>query len=118
MLRITKKLIKNAFPQLWIEAALKVRKGHFERELYLVPLFCSKRHMAVDVGANQGVYTYVMSKYAGKVISFEPNSLLLKSLKKVAGCNVMVKSEALSNEPGVTVLRIDPSNPRRVLVDR
>src|ERR1700761_4562218 len=102
MLHIMKKSIKHIFPQLWIEAGLHFLKKHFEQELFLIPLLCDKTHMAVDIGANQGVYTYVMSKYANEVMSFEPNARLLGPLRKVAGGNVVVKAEALSNVPGVS----------------
>ena len=110
MLNIMKKSIKQVFPQLWIEAGLHLQKKHFEQELFLIPLLCDKKHIAVDVGANQGIYTYVMSKYADVVIAFEPNARLHEALKKAAGGNVIVKSEALWDTPGVCTMRIDPTN--------
>lgn len=102
------KLIKYLFPTLWIEIGLRWRKRHFEPELFLVPIFCNKEQIAIDVGANQGVYTYYMSKFAKEVVAFEPNVDLIASLKKVANENVQLQAAALSDVNGDSVMRIDP----------
>jgi FkbM family methyltransferase len=102
--------IKYVFPTLWIDVGLKWRKSHFEPELFLVPLLCNKDQIAIDVGANQGVYTYYMAKFAKKVIAFEPNVDLIPVLKKVTNGNVQIQSAALSNVHGDSVMRIDSKN--------
>src|ERR1700733_5157930 len=89
--------IKYYFPTFWIEAGLRLRKRHFEPELFLVPLLCNKDQIAIDVGANQGIYTYYMAKFAKKVVAFEPNVDLLAILMKVANDNVQLQSAALSD---------------------
>jgi FkbM family methyltransferase len=104
----TVQAIKYYFPTLWIEMGLRWRKRHFEPELFLVPLLCNKNQTAIDVGANQGVYTYYMAKFAKEVVAFEPNVDLIAVLKKVANGNVQLQSAALSNVHGDSVMRIDP----------
>jgi FkbM family methyltransferase len=87
-----------------------LRKRHFEPELFLVPLLCNKDQIAIDVGANQGIYTYYMAKFAKKVVAFEPNVDLLAILMKVANDNVQLQSAALSDVHGDSMMRIDPTN--------
>jgi FkbM family methyltransferase len=103
-------LIKHHFPTLWIEIGLRWRKRHFEPEIFLMPLLCNKNQIAIDVGANQGVYTYYMSKFAKEVVAFEPNVDLIAVLKKVANENVQLQAAALSNVHGDSMMRIDPTD--------
>jgi len=110
MLTNAVKPIKSHFPALWIEAGLRWRKGHYEPELFLVPWLCNKDQIAIDVGANQGVYTYYMAKFAKEVMAFEPNIDLEPVLKKVANGNVRFQFVALSNIQGESVMRIDPKD--------
>jgi FkbM family methyltransferase len=102
--------IKLVFPTLWLGIGLKFMKKHFEPELYLVPLLCNKNQIAIDVGANQGVYTYYMAKFAKQVVAFEPNVDLLATLKRVADKNVELQSAALSDVQGDSIMRVDPAN--------
>ena len=87
-----------------------ILKSHFEKELFLIPILCNKRQIAIDIGANQGVYTYYMAKHARKVISFEPNQRLRPALDRVAGRNVVVQTEALSDARRTVKMRLDPTN--------
>jgi FkbM family methyltransferase len=66
----------------------------------------------IDVGANRGIYTWIMSQCAGpegRVFAFEPQPELnehLESLKEAFGLdNVVVTGEGLSSEPGVLELQ-------------
>jgi len=66
----------------------------------------------IDVGANRGVYTWIMSECAGpegRVYAFEPQPELnehLESLKLAFGLdNVTVTGQGLSSEPGVLELQ-------------
>lgn len=66
----------------------------------------------IDVGANRGIYTWIMSQRAGragKVFAFEPQPELnehLESLKLSFGLgNVVVTGQGLSSEPGVLELQ-------------
>ncbi len=66
----------------------------------------------IDVGANRGIYTWIMSQCAGpkgKVFAFEPQPEMnehLESLKESFGLdNVVVTGQGLSSEPGVLELQ-------------
>jgi len=104
------RFIKSQFPTLWMEIGLRWRKRHFEPEIFLLPLLCNKNQIAIDVGANQGIYTYCMAKVARAVVAFEPNADLIASLKKVVAENVQLQTSALSNVCGESLMRIDPTN--------
>ena len=72
-----------------------------EREYYYLPklfkTFSNKGSTAVDIGANIGVYSYLMSSYFKQVHSFEPiNEMYLRcsGLKE----NIQVRNIALSDE--------------------
>lgn len=43
-----------------------------EKELRLVSLMCEKHALAIDVGANYGIYSYFMSRHSAGVVAFEP----------------------------------------------
>jgi FkbM family methyltransferase len=105
-----KQIIKILFPKLWIEIVFRFRKERFEKELYLIPILCNKQQTAIDIGANQGIYTYCMAKHARKVISFEPNFRLRPALNRIAGSNVVVQMEALSDARRTVKMRLDPTN--------
>ncbi|MDY6845138.1 MAG: FkbM family methyltransferase [Thermodesulfobacteriota bacterium] len=67
--------------------------------------------IAVDIGANKGIYTYYMSKKVGmhgKVIAFEPQpelGLFLSDLKQTFNlANVTIVNKALSDSSGTKIL--------------
>ena len=66
----------------------------------------------IDVGANRGIYTWIMSQCAGpagRVFAFEPQPEMnehLESLRETFGLdNVAVTGQGLSSEPGVLELQ-------------
>jgi FkbM family methyltransferase len=61
---------------------------------------------AIDVGANNGLYTLSLSSRATRVIAFEANPVLVKFLRSVSPPNVQIEQFALSNKPGQLLLRI------------
>jgi FkbM family methyltransferase len=91
-------------------------------------LFCDRSHLAVDIGANMGEYSYYMAKFARKVVSFEPNFDLWPHLRLLLGCRIRLEGAALSNHSGNSVLRyvedntgvatIETKNDLRMIADR
>jgi FkbM family methyltransferase len=78
----------------------------FERELALIPRFVAPPAVAVDVGANVGLYAAVMARHAGRVLAFEPHpdcAAYLRALK-LKRCEVI--EAAVSDREGTAVLRI------------
>jgi FkbM family methyltransferase len=98
------------FPRLWMERELHFRPQHFEPEFWLVPIFCDKEKIAIDVGANQGQYSYYMTKFSRNVIAFEPNTDLWGNLRRLLGRDFHLEAAALSRKSSKAMLRVDRSN--------
>ena len=69
-------------------------------EMGLLKFIVDPKRICLDVGANLGLFTYFLSRYAPHVYAFEPNPIPLRILKSVADKNVTVREMALSNETG------------------
>ena len=80
------------------------RKG--EKEIKLIPQLLSNCNRAIDIGANVGVWSYWLSKYAKQVESFEPNPKVFNALKNIKIKNVNSYNIALSNKTGSVDLLI------------
>lgn len=77
-----------------------------EPELRLLRGLVDPQKVAVDVGANRGVYAYVLSLLAQKVVAFEPIPTLCDALLASELSNVEVRQVALSSESGEATLHI------------
>lgn len=66
----------------------------------------SKNSVVLDLGANRGKYTSILSCKAGKVIAFEPDSLAFEILQgAVKNCsNVHLENAAVSNYSGTSTM--------------
>jgi len=65
------------------------------------------RHLvAIDVGANDGLYSFVLSRYFGNVIVIEPNPICVQYLRNVLPRNCLIVDVAVSNVQGVADLTI------------
>jgi FkbM family methyltransferase len=87
----------------------------FERfETFLMTHLSRNRGIAVDVGANIGYYSVILSGLTNKVISFEPDPISLKLLKKNITengiKNVQVIGKAASDVVSSLTLGISKSN--------
>jgi FkbM family methyltransferase len=102
--------LAGGFPRLWMERELRFRPGHFEREFWLIPIFCDKGKTAIDVGANEGMYSYYMAKFSSNVIAFEPNTDLWGHLRRLLGRDFHLEAAALSGTSSKAMLRVDRSN--------
>ncbi len=79
-----------------------------EYELRLLRQYVPRDRVAIDVGANEGIYAYHLSRYARSVVAFEPNPHYDRALRFLPR-NVTVRVEALSSSPGTLPLHI-PAN--------
>lgn len=77
-----------------------------EPELRLLKLLVPRNRIAVDVGANYGVYTYFLSRLVRRVYAFEPNLQLADYLQRAVPGNVTVCRFGLSDRDGAACLRI------------
>ena len=76
-----------------------------EKELFLLE-FLIKGGTAIDVGANKGLYAYGLAKVADRVLCFEANPALAKTLKHAVPANCEIISKAVSAKSGQCVLNI------------
>ena len=81
-----------------------LRKG--EPELRLLPGQFGSLDVAIDVGANNGVYSEVLSRLARTVITLEPNARCAAWLKRVLKPNCIVVQKAASDRCAEEVLRV------------
>lgn len=84
--------------------AKELRKG--EREIRLVPFLADPARLALDVGANKGVWTYALLKAGCRVHAFEPNPKMFAVLKRWAKDRAQLHPIALGDASGEAVLMI------------
>lgn len=77
-----------------------------EPELRLLPRLCSRRLHSLDVGANNGVYTWHLARWSAGVTAFEPQPEHAAILSRAFGRRVAVERVALSDSEGEAVLRV------------
>jgi FkbM family methyltransferase len=82
----------------------ELRKG--EHEIRMVPFLSDPERVALDIGANKGVWAEVMRHHAAAVHAFEPNPKMFRLLERGAASGVTVHSVALSNASGAAELRV------------
>ena len=61
---------------------------------------------AIDIGANNGLYTLMLANAANRIIAFEANPDLAGSLRSVSPVNVQIENCAVSDAPGSLNLKI------------
>lgn len=64
------------------------------------------RGTAIDIGANNGLYTLMLSNAANRIIAFEANPDLAELLRSVSPSNVQIENCAISDTPGSLNLKI------------
>jgi FkbM family methyltransferase len=97
-------------PRVACDIDLLRKNRYFEKDLWLIPKYCSKDAISIDVGVNEGIFSRWMAKFSKSVEGFECNPLLYSRLKNFLPSNVHLNECALSNTEGFTVLRFDPEN--------
>ncbi len=85
-----------------------------EPELKILGYLVDANRTSVDVGANIGTYTYWLSRYSSKVVSFEPNPGVCRYLKSVVPGNVTVYDCALGREGGSGYLEVPTVGGRKL----
>jgi FkbM family methyltransferase len=95
-------------PKLWFLAkdALRSMRGNRDMEEALLPFFVRTNGIALDVGANRGIYTRIMLARNRHVVSIEPNPDCVHVLERLFKNNVRVIAGAASNTNGDATLRV------------
>lgn len=123
------KLIKNLAPEIVEFEGLKMyHLGQLSQEnndyLNILKQNIHLGNTVLDIGANIGYYTLIMSKLVGstgKVYAFEPEPKNFEILKKNIELNkldnVILEQKALSNIDGVTYLQLSKDSGQHRLSD-
>ncbi len=75
-----------------------LKKG--EAELHLLRFLVNPDKDAIDVGANKGIYSYLLAQLVPQVYAFEPNPKIFRILNKHLPQNVKAYDVALSDKNG------------------
>lgn len=98
--RHAKKLLKDAFPSLWLQWHFMHRPKSAERELSYLDKLVPADAVTVDVGANCGLYTRRLARLSKQVHAFEPSQQMARLLRRTSASNVRVHEIALSDHAG------------------
>jgi FkbM family methyltransferase len=108
--RAVARYLHRRHPKLWLASRIARHDRHFEPEFWLIPSFCDRQRIAVDVGANAGEFSFFMARYARDVVAFEPNPDLWPNLKRLVGHRLRIEGVALSAAPGSATFRYVEDN--------
>jgi FkbM family methyltransferase len=97
-------------PSAWITYSLVTQNHNLEPELWLVPKLLSFDGVAVDVGANAGIWSLQFARFTRHVHAFEPNPICLRQLSRTLPAYVNVHPVGLSDTSGFENLRFDIDN--------
>jgi FkbM family methyltransferase len=98
------------YPVAWTHYNRTFRRHHFEPEYWLIPLFCRRDKVSVDVGTNMGIFAFAMQRYSREVVAFEPNTDLWPFLRRFLSGKVRLEDAALSSSPGQAEFRVVADN--------
>lgn len=85
---------------------LHILGGSYENELKHLTEICQGGKAAIDVGANEGLFSYVLAKNFEQVYAFEVNDELTKYLEAYNPGNVEIINQGLSSENSEATLYI------------
>ena len=112
-IRILKKIISPIIPsgkKLPFYYWLHLLDDSCENELRYLQRITPQGETAIDIGANQGLYSYNMSKRFKKVYSFEINDELTGDLIAYNPGNIDIINKGLSSQNGDAILYIPVLN--------
>ena len=104
---------------LW--RALRARYRDQAAELSAIRRHIGPQDLVCDIGANKGSYLYWMSRWAGQVVAFEPQSSLSDYLKKACRAlnldNTTIVQAGVSSRSGTMDLYLpSPNSPEASLI--
>jgi FkbM family methyltransferase len=77
-----------------------------EAEVALLPFLADPSRVSLDIGANKGVYAWLLKDCSRAVYAFEPNPKMFRFLRRIESERIAVLPIALSNETGTATLRV------------
>ena len=87
---------------MWRLIRKHLRKG--EPELKILPQIVPHDRIAIDIGANKGVYSHLLARVCQGVEAFEPNPKIYRILTRALPRNVVAHQVALSDSIGTAEL--------------
>lgn len=81
-----------------------------EKEIDLLPALCEQGKIAIDVGANKGLYVDHLRALGANVVAFEPYPHMAQQLQRFYRGSVNVQDVALSDRRGRAQLRLPQDN--------
>jgi FkbM family methyltransferase len=97
-------------PKLYMWRLLRKHARRGERELKLLPEFVDPAKVAIDIGANKGVYTHTLAKLCREVHAFEPHPKMFPLLMRALPKNARAYNVAVSDVTGTAELVIPSYN--------
>jgi len=110
VIRMVRSLYER-FRLWWRARRVKRRAASLDRGEIEVPLlpFIVPRRLSVDVGANKGALTYILSELSDRVVAYEANPNLAARLAQACGPNVELRHKAVSNRNGTLTFFVPTS---------
>jgi FkbM family methyltransferase len=108
-LKALRRRVAERLPARWVNAYRMARHVHlvpFEPELQVLPRFLDREAVAIDIGANVGIYAQLLARGSKRVIAFEPHPGCADFLRRLALDRVEVVQAAMSATDGEAILRI------------
>jgi FkbM family methyltransferase len=104
--RVTKSILISLglWPQL--RAFLRTIRGRDEPEVALLKYLVPKEKVAIDIGANDGIYAFALLGLTSKVVCVEPNPDYQRELRAQFGERIDLICAALSDAEGTAELHI------------
>jgi FkbM family methyltransferase len=105
----TEERIVNALIPPRLYWRIRAWRGYWkgEAELKLLKHLIDPKRNTVDAGANKGVYTYFLARYAKHCFAYEPNPKIHAIVARACrGANVTVSNAALSDRTGEATLMV------------
>lgn len=110
-MRALKSLIKSLLmlkPSLWLKLRGDLRRvtDRNEAEVALLRFLVPPHRCAVDVGANNGIYTHELLSITDRVVAVEPNPVYVDELRRLFGSRIRLIATALSDAEGTAELAL------------
>ncbi len=115
-------LVKAVAPKWFWRRKYRIlrRLGESNPEMRLVRSLCDPDRVSLDIGADAGEFAIAMLGSSRSVLAFEPRPAQARALAAMfgaAGVPVHVQAVALSDETGLTTMRVIESAPGRSTID-
>lgn len=109
MFKLIKKFLKFILLKsnyFYLKFSYRHIRGMLDEEMFLMNKLLTNKRRFIDIGANQGFYSYYFSKTFKKVEAFEPLHETINELKNLNISNINISHNGISNKNGTAKLNI------------